>query len=242
MSQGDTTSSAVRPAPDPRRRLRRLWQGLVLAVFAVAPAVAGQFFTVAPQDRYIHIESFRYGKEPSVIRVNRGDRLHLTFSTRDTRHSFFLEEMDVDAKIDAGHTDVLQYRTSDPQATPLVTETVTLTAEHPGWLNYLVSKSLYRCHIWCGPMHAFEHGNLVIWPNTLLLAGLGLLAGIPIVSLMGVAGAVRRGQAYAAPVTETDGWNLLRIPGQKYLQARSIERFSLDRVLKEWNERVFVDC
>jgi hypothetical protein len=28
---------------------------------------------------------------------------------------------------------------------------------------------------------------------------------------------------------------------QRYLQARSIERFSLDRVLKEWDEKVFGD-
>ena len=81
---------------------RRLWQGLLLTVFAVVPTVACEFLVRDPQDRNIHIESFRYGKDPSVICCNRGDSLHLTFSTRDTAHSFFLEEFDIDAKVTPG--------------------------------------------------------------------------------------------------------------------------------------------
>jgi hypothetical protein len=38
------------------------------------------------------LEAYRYGFSPSRIAVNRGDRLRLTFSTRDTGQSFFFQD------------------------------------------------------------------------------------------------------------------------------------------------------
>ncbi len=90
----------------------------------------------------------------------------------------------------------------------MTTREVVITAEHPGWLRWLVSKSQYRCHVWCGPMHAFEHGNLIIWPNTLLCAGLGLLAGIPLVGFLGLRPELKKTTASPARVSPTDGWDI----------------------------------
>jgi len=67
---------------------------------------------------------------------------------------------------------------SDPTQTPELTKEVVLIAKHPGFLNFLISKSYFRCHVWCGPMHAFEHGKLIILPNTLLIFSLGCILGI----------------------------------------------------------------
>jgi len=173
-------------AKDRSKTRRRLLQGLVLGFCAVLPACLCQLLVEPAQDRYIHIESFRYGKKPSVIRCNRGDRLHLTFETRDTAHSFFLEEFDIDVKIAPGDDLVSVFRPSDPEARPTIQKEVVFVARHPGWLGGLVSKSHFRCHVWCGPMHAFEQGNLIIEPNTLLFAALGLLLGIPLAGLLGV--------------------------------------------------------
>lgn len=153
----------------------------ILFTFGVVPAVAVQFLRPPPQERPIHVEAFRYGKEPWVIRCNRGDLLRLSFSSRDTGHSFFLEEFDVDVKITPGHREVAVYRVTDPTAPPDRTPEVVLRAEHPGPLGWLVSKCQYRCHVWCGPMHAFEQGNLILEPNSLLWGGWGLLLGILIV-------------------------------------------------------------
>ncbi len=157
---------------------------LALLAFAVVPGVVCQFLAQPSRHRFIHIESFRYGKEPATIRCNRGDWLHLTFDTRDTGHSFFLEEFDVDVKITPGTRTVAVFRASDPTAPPRLTRELVLRAEHPGWLGCFVSKSQYRCHVYCGPMHAFEHGNLIIEPNTLWFASMGLLVGIPLVGLV----------------------------------------------------------
>jgi len=156
----------------------RIINVLIVLGFGLIPALVCQFFTQAPTDRYIHVRSFRYGKDPSVIRVNRGDKLHLTFSTDDTGHSFFLEEFDIDAKISPARDKVEVFKTSDPTQKSYLTKELTFTAKHPGILNYLVAKSNYRCHVWCGPMHAFELGKLIILPNTLLAFSLGCIFGI----------------------------------------------------------------
>ena len=152
-----------------------------MGVFIIGPIVVAQYTAPPPQSRTIHVESFRYGKSPAVIYCTRGDTLHLTFSSRDTGHSFFLQEFDMDVKVNPNTTRVMQFRASDPSAIPETKHEVVLIAEHPGLLKYLVSKSNFRCHVWCGPLHAFEQGSLIIGPNNLLLAGLGLLLGIFII-------------------------------------------------------------
>src|ERR1017187_7867355 len=75
-----------RPAPGARKRaLRRLAALLILTVGAAVPAWLAGVTPRRPQTRNIHIEAYRYGFSPSRIHANRGDRLRLTFSTRDTR-------------------------------------------------------------------------------------------------------------------------------------------------------------
>lgn len=151
---------------------------LIVLSFGLIPAFVAQFFVKEPVSMQIHVRNFRYGKDPAAIKCNRGDTLHLTFSTDDTGHSFFLEEFDIDAKVSPGRETVEVFGVKDPTETPVVTREVTLIARHEGLQNYLVSKSNYRCHVWCGPMHAFEHGKLIISPNTLLIFSLGCSLGI----------------------------------------------------------------
>lgn len=161
-----------------KRYKKNIIRLLTVFVFGLIPAIACQLFTEKPTARHIHVRSFRYGKDPSVIRCNRGDTLHLTFSTDDTGHSFFLEEFDIDAKISPARDKVEVFKTSDPTQKSVITSELTFVARHPGLQNYLVSRSNYRCHVWCGPMHAFEMGKLIIMPNTLLMFSLGCVVGI----------------------------------------------------------------
>ncbi len=202
-----------------RGAARGRWRdAMLLFLFAVLPALAIQVKVPTPQDRHIHMEAFRYGKDPSVIRCNRGDWLHLTFSTRDTGHSFFLDEFHIDAKITPATDKVQVFDTSRPDASPTIQREVVIEARHPDWLGALWSKSQYRCHVWCGPMHAFEHGNLVIWPNTLLVAGLGLLVGLPLVGLLRIRAVVRDPSLDHAVLADTAGFDLFqRLPWLKRL-------------------------
>jgi len=164
----------------------RAFNLLIILGFGLILALICQLFIQEPIDRYIHVRSFRYGKDPSVIRCYRGDKLHLTFSTDDTGHSFFLEEFDIDAKISPAREKVEVFKPSDPEQKSVLTRELTFTAKHPGILNYLVAKSNYRCHVWCGPMHAFELGKLIILPNTLLAFSLGCLIGILFLWIFGL--------------------------------------------------------
>ncbi len=67
-------------------------------------------------------------------------------------------------------------------------------------------------------MHAFEHASLIIGPNTLLYAGLGLLWGIPVAGLLGLGGTLSRNTAEPIPVRPTDGVDLFqRFPWLKRL-------------------------
>jgi polyferredoxin len=174
---------------------RKLLNLLLIIGFGLLPALICQFFTEKPTSRYIHIRSFRYGKDPYVIRCNRGDTLHLTFSTDDTGHSFFLQEFDIDVKISPSRDEVTVFKTSDPTSKPVITKEVVLIAKHQGFYNYIVSKSNYRCHVWCGPMHAFEQGKLIILPNTLLVFSLGSLLGIILLWLIWIFKNVKPGSS-----------------------------------------------
>ncbi len=165
---------------------RRIINIFIVLSFGLLPAIICQLFIKEPVDRYIHIRNFRYGKDPYVIRCNQGDRLHLTFSSDDTGHSFFLEEFDIDVKVSPAVEEVTIFKTSDPSIKPIITKELTLTAEFHGISKYIISKCNYRCHVWCGPLHAFEQGKLIIMPNTLLCFSLGSLFAIVLLWLLSI--------------------------------------------------------
>ncbi len=156
-----------------------------------------------PTTRDIHIEAYRYGFSPSRIHANRGDRLRLTFSTRDTGQSFFLQDYDLHVSIIPGSRLVSVYRLSRPNDPPVAMEAVEIVAGLPGWRGLLVSKSHFRNHTYNGPLHGTERGELIVAPNLLLYGGLGLLAAIPLSGLL----LARRGGAGGAG----GRWNLFAL-------------------------------
>jgi polyferredoxin len=157
---------------------------LLLAAGAILPAWFAALSTPAPQTRDIHIEAYRYGFSPSRIHANRGDRLRLTFTARDTGQSFFLQDYDLHVSITPGQKLVQVERLSRPSDPPVLLEAVEITAGRPGWRGWLVSKSQFRNHTYNGPLHGTERGDLIVAPNILLYAGLGLLAAFPFAALL----------------------------------------------------------
>jgi len=151
---------------------------LIIGVCLGTPLFFEWFTTPSPVSRRVHIEAFRYGTSPSIIRANRGDQLFLTFSTRDTAHSFFLQDYRIDAKISPA-SNLVELR-NPLQATepPIDAPELKLRAGLPGLWGSLVSVSRFRCHVYCGPMHGFEQGDLVVRPNLLFAGSLGILLSI----------------------------------------------------------------
>jgi polyferredoxin len=152
---------------------------VIIAVFVGAPVLVEWATTPPPEEKQIHIETFRYGTSPPIIRANRGDRLRLSFSTRDAGHSFLLQDYRVEAKITPTMEAVAVVDPLQPTEPPEVSSELTLTAGDTGaWWGSLVSSSRFRCHVYCGPMHGFEQGDLIVRPNYLLWGSLGLLASM----------------------------------------------------------------
>jgi hypothetical protein len=152
---------------------------VVISVLVGAPVFVEWTTTPPPRERQIHIEAFRYGTSPSVIRANRGDRLHLSFSTRDAGHSFLLQDYGVEAKITPTMDTVAIV---DPlhvtEPAEMSSELVLTAGETGSWWGNLISSSRFRCHVYCGPMHGFEQGDLIVRPNYLLWGSLGSLVAI----------------------------------------------------------------
>lgn len=155
----------------------------LLTALALLPVSLAWFFAPSPRTRDIRIEAFRYGFSPSRIKVNRGDRLRLTFATRDTGQSLFLQDYDLHVVITPGSRLVEVHRLSRPNQPPVRMEVVELRAGLEGWWGWMASKSQFRNHTYNGPMHGTERGDLIVSPNYLLAVGLGLLFDIPLALL-----------------------------------------------------------
>jgi polyferredoxin len=155
----------------------RIGTYVAIIISCVTPALFIEWVSTPPSSkREIHIEAFRYGTSPSIIRANRGDKLVLSFSTRDTGHSFFLQDYHIDAKISPARETVEVHDPFRPTLPPSYDRQVRLTAGLPGVWGNLISVSRFRCHVYCGPMHGFEQGDLIVRPNWLFAGSLGLLA------------------------------------------------------------------
>lgn len=163
---------------------RRLAALLILIAGAAIPSWIASGGPDAPQTRDIHIEAYRYGFSPSRIHVNKGDRLRLTFSTRDTGQSFFLQEYGLHVAITPGDRRVLVQSLSRPHDPPRIMEAVEIVAGLPGWRGWLFRKSTFRNHTYNGPLHGTERGDLIVGPNHLLHCALGLLFALPFALLV----------------------------------------------------------
>lgn len=169
--QTDTSMDTRRGNPPqgkggPRHRLVFLGTVALLGIlgFLAAPG------TPAPQERSITVHARQYGYDPEVIRVNRGDTVRLRFISQDVVHGFYVEGYDLDVAILPMRPVVEVHRPSQPGKRRLVQEVV-FTADREG-------KFRYRCSHTCGFMHPFMLGELVVGPNRLLPASLGLTAGV----------------------------------------------------------------
>ncbi len=108
--------------------------------------------------RKLTITAKRYGYDPPVIRVNKGDKLTITLISEDVEHGFYLEGYGIDQTIKKLPAD------EEPKV-------ISVTADKAG-------KFRYRCSKTCGYLHPFMQGELIVRPNRLYYGGLGLITGI----------------------------------------------------------------
>lgn len=123
-----------------------------------------------PGERTFTITAHKYAYEPSILTVNRGDRVRIQLVARDVTHGFYLEGYDLEAKARPDNPSFWVRHPSNPKDYEEVEE-ISFVADHAG-------KFHYRCSITCGYMHPFMQGELIVRPNYLYPTSLGLLLSL----------------------------------------------------------------
>lgn len=148
---------------------------LLLIILVIACGVIAGLLGVGrgePQERDITIKARKYAFEPGVIRINRGDKVTLKLFSVDVTHGFYLEGYDFDAKLRPETPSFWIRRPSKSRKYDEETvESYTFVANKAG-------KFRYRCSIACGGMHPFMQGELIVSPNYLFPASIGLVLGM----------------------------------------------------------------
>lgn len=153
------------------------WIGAISIVAAgwflpalLAPAVP------KPQRQDFDIVAHKYAYEPSIIRVNQGDEVHIKLASRDVLHGFYLEGYDIDALIEPGKPGI-QFRHPSLGGDFTPASEIVFTADKRG-------KFRYRCSMTCGYMHPFMMGVLLVEPNSLFGQAIGLMMGLFLAGLV----------------------------------------------------------
>lgn len=110
---------------------------LAVAVGTFVPLPAGN-----PQTREITLEASRFAYSPERVKVNKGDRVILTFAPQDVTHGLYVDGYGLKAEAAPGQTAVLDF-----------------VADKPGTFRL-------RCSVNCGELHPFMIGLLAVQPNS----------------------------------------------------------------------------
>jgi heme/copper-type cytochrome/quinol oxidase subunit 2 len=144
--------------------------GLLLLAGAAAGFLLIRFGQPAPQERYVTITAHKYAYDPAVLHVNKGDRIHLSLTSTDVMHGFFLEGYDLDAQVPAGDFNFRFRRPSESKEFASMDEIV-IVANRTG-------KFRFRCSNTCGYMHPFMQGELIVHPNYLYSISVGMAVAL----------------------------------------------------------------
>lgn len=157
---------------------KKLWLviiGIAIGLLICANLIFG-WARPKPVDRVITIEAEKYAYTPSILKVNKGDRITLILKAKDVTHGFFLEGYDINAKARPQMPSFWFRRPSTGEDFQTVNE-IHFTADQEG-------KFRYRCSTTCGYMHPFMQGELVVEPNRLYPASVQLAIAIMVLSLL----------------------------------------------------------
>ncbi len=150
--------------------------GLVLVLGGLGGFLLAYVGQALPQERSFTITARKYAYDPPVLRVNRGDRIHIRLVAQDNTHGFYLEGYDVEAKA-RPENDTFWARQPSQGGDYKEVEEISFVASHTG-------KFRYRCSITCGYMHPFMQGELIVRPNYLYSTSVGLSVGMALGMLL----------------------------------------------------------
>lgn len=152
---------------------------IFIIIITILGFTGGLFFGskgIVPQERHFTIEARQYAYNPPRIKVNKGDKVYLRFSSKDVTHGFFLEAYDIDCKIRAQYPHFWVRHPSVSEEYEQAEE-ISFIADKPG-------KFRYRCSITCGYLHPFMQGELIVEPNLIFPVSIGLSVSLILASLV----------------------------------------------------------
>lgn len=122
-----------------------------------------------PHRHDILIKAKQYSYDPSEIKVNYNDTLHIKLVSLDVVHGFYVEDYDIDAEISPN---IKNFKVRHPSAGYNWKDTseIVIVADKRG-------KFRYRCSHTCGNMHPFMQGVIIVKPNITLHIGIGIILG-----------------------------------------------------------------
>jgi cytochrome c oxidase subunit 2 len=132
--------------------------GLALAALVIVSVGAVGLGRALPatahqaQTREFEIDAAQFEYTPSIIRVNKGDRVVIKFRATDVSHGMYVDGYDVEVHANPGSTRTLEFVADS------------------------VGKYQFRCSQTCGSLHPFMIGWLVVGSNGPFTASLGLVA------------------------------------------------------------------
>ncbi len=138
----------------------------VIAVLAVACVLTACSDTerysgeLVGNQRTVEVHVKRFGYDPGVITVRRGETVVLKLISDDVTHGFYLFDYGIEASVDPGETRIIGF-----------------VADKPGRFSF-------RCSVTCGWMHPYEYGYLRVLPNRRFYAGLGLVGLVALGSFL----------------------------------------------------------
>lgn len=124
---------------------------IIIGVVVIVVLVAAGFFIFKPsktaleesvqvtgETKEFTMEAFQFGFEPSVIEVNKGDRVKITATSRDVPHGFAILELGVRETINPGEVTNIEF-----------------AADKAGTFSFF-------CSVPCGAGHSSMRGQLIV--------------------------------------------------------------------------------
>jgi len=128
--------------------------------------------TPPPREHVITLSAKRFQYSPSIIEVNRGDKVTIRLLSTDVHHGFFLDGYE-----------------QEMSARPGMDGSVSFVADKMG-------RYAFRCSMTCGSFHPYMIGHLRVKPDLRLLAALWAFSSLLAIALVSLR--VRNGAAQPA--------------------------------------------
>ncbi|MFQ6054363.1 MAG: cupredoxin domain-containing protein [Methanosarcinales archaeon] len=132
--------------------------GLVL-VYSLALLSSAQ---TQPQEREITIYAERFFYTPSVIEVNKGDKVTIRLISKDVHHGLYIDGYELETSARPGYD---------------------------GKISFIANKTgrfTFRCSVTCGPFHPYMTGYLRVKPDTRTSISIWASIAILGISMLGV--------------------------------------------------------